>query len=342
MFKNGRWMFGCGQELTASNNTTDDGFGNRVSINLRISNNDALSNLDGLEKITSVRSLEIMDNEMLTSISGLYGLNTITGSSFAGDIDIANNPNLVTLHGLHNIQSIGGDLTINNNGALNTCHYPSICNFLTAGTGNINIQNNAPASDCFDQAAVDAACDAPIALALALLKLEASMHEKHVKLLWETPSEQNIDGFEIQRSSDGKDWSAIGWQDSKHFTNGKSTYTFSDYQPLSPFNYYRLKQIDNNGKFEFSNVVQVEWKETREAALLLFPNPTEDKLQIAIPENIATTDVMKVQVFNALGQMVLETILIEPVLEVKGLTNGIYWLQMEVGSLNFKASFVKN
>ncbi len=86
-------------------------------------------------------------------------------------------------------------------------------------------------------------------LPLKLLSFTAIKEGKNNLLQWQTAQEINLDRFEIERSSNGRDYSSIG-----KVNSGLSNYTFTDNTALSGVNYYRVKMIDKDGKFEYSLV----------------------------------------------------------------------------------------
>ncbi|HLG35896.1 MAG TPA: T9SS type A sorting domain-containing protein [Bacteroidia bacterium] len=76
-------------------------------------------------------------------------------------------------------------------------------------------------------------------------------------LHWSTASEINNDYFIVERSADGIDFENIGTVDGHGNSNQPLNYFFDDVQPASGINYYRLKQIDYDGKFEYSKIIAV-------------------------------------------------------------------------------------
>ena len=80
----------------------------------------------------------------------------------------------------------------------------------------------------------------------------------HVKLEWETVSEINNERFEIERSSDGTNWDIIGTVNGNGTTNESLKYSYSDRFPLQGLSYYRFRQIDYDGKWEYSDIVVVK------------------------------------------------------------------------------------
>jgi trimeric autotransporter adhesin len=105
------------------------------------------------------------------------------------------------------------------------------------------------------------------------------------KLFWNTSTETNNKGFELERSSDGISFTKITFVASKA-NGGNSTsalsYIYDDVRPMSGANYYRLKQIDNDGKFSYSNVVLLIRKLTEITLTGVYPNPTTRELNVKI------------------------------------------------------------
>jgi len=77
-------------------------------------------------------------------------------------------------------------------------------------------------------------------------------------LTWQTATEKNNEGFEIEHSIDGRTWDNIGFTYGNGTSNELNSYEFIHELPVSGINYYRLKQIDFDGQFEYSHIVNVE------------------------------------------------------------------------------------
>ncbi|MFN4007018.1 MAG: T9SS type A sorting domain-containing protein [Chitinophagaceae bacterium] len=103
-------------------------------------------------------------------------------------------------------------------------------------------------------------------------------------LQWITSTEANNLGFEIERSADGRNFTKVGYVASSA-TNGNSTqpisYNFTDALPLTGNNYYRLKQVDKDGKTSFSNIALVKGNFGKELTLTaVYPNPATTTLNV--------------------------------------------------------------
>lgn len=135
-------------------------------------------------------------------------------------------------------------------------------------------------------------------LPIELLYFQGRLQENNEVLLeWETSSEQNNEGFEIQKMNATGDWEKIGWIEGAGTTFEQQQYNCVDKNPEDGLNYYRLKQIDFDGSFEFSNMVAIE-VENRISKLKIFPNPTIGLLNFSKPLK------GKIIVRNILGQIV--------------------------------------
>jgi hypothetical protein len=110
--------------------------------------NDALTNLAGLDNVTSIGgSLEIYDNVALASLAGLNNLTSVGEHLIIGEhffMGCAGNPALNDIYSLENLESINGELRIECNESLSTCHIESICAYLANPNGEIQIDDNAP------------------------------------------------------------------------------------------------------------------------------------------------------------------------------------------------------
>ncbi len=129
------------------------------------------------------------------------------------------------------------------------------------------------------------------------------------RLFWTTASETNNKGFELQRSIDGTNFSALSFVATKSDNGNSNTqlnYDFTDNNPFATTNYYRLKQTDKDGKFIYSNVVLLKGGRNNGALTIssLYPNPAVNNLKLAIasPTNSKVTMVIT----DLAGKIVLQ------------------------------------
>lgn len=171
-----------------------------------------------------------------------------------------------------------------------------------------------------------------------LTSFSADVVNSDVLLKWETATELNNSGFEIERSRDKTIFSTIGFTKGKGSSTEKTGYSFVDINPSSGNYYYRLKQVDFNGEFEYSKVIEVLVEAPVQYALLQnHPNPFNPStiITFSVPER---TDV-SLKIFDILGNEI--TTLLKAELnagkhEVEfnagNLANGVYFYEMKTNS----------
>jgi hypothetical protein len=101
-------------------------------------------------------------------------------------------------------------------------------------------------------------------------------------LEWHTASELNNDHFELQRMTDDGDFASIGTIKGAGTTTQEQAYTFDDNNPLSGVNYYRLKQVDIDGNFAYSDIVAITTPANGSLSISIFPNPAKNYVNISV------------------------------------------------------------
>lgn len=129
---------------------------------------------------------------------------------------------------------------------------------------------------------VDTTCLLPISLPVELTSFsgEYNPKDKTNDLKWSTASEINNDYFLIERRTEEGLFETVGRVEGNGSTQLQSTYAFKDDRIKSVFNYYRLKQVDFDGKFEYSDIITVKssLKQLQEAILLRSLESNSDRL----------------------------------------------------------------
>lgn len=141
-------------------------------------------------------------------------------------------------------------------------------------------------------------------LPVELTSFTASVRNNVVNLNWETATEVDNYGFEIERKDKHSNWTKIGFVEGHFTSNSPKYYTFSDKPSGSSKFSYRLKQIDNDGKFEYSGIVEVDLSGMlpKDIEIKNFPNPfnPETNINIKLPETGQTT----VELYNSTGEKI--------------------------------------
>lgn len=136
-------------------------------------------------------------------------------------------------------------------------------------------------------------------LPLNLVDFSAKSEKDKVYLNWITENEINTAYFIVQKSVNGTEYENIGQVKAANNTS-KSNYSFTDEKPQTGVSYYRLKQVDTDGKFTYSKVVSVN--RTIAENITLFPNPASNYLVI----KGTSTERLDVKVYSATGQLMLK------------------------------------
>lgn len=161
-----------------------------------------------------------------------------------------------------------------------------------------------------------------IALPIELLDFHAFATPSGVKVTWETATEINNDYFEVLRSADNQNWETLTTVPGQGNSRARTTYAWMDESPLQGSNYYRLKQVDFDGKSEsFSSIAVMNQPDADGLAVpSIFPNPTRGVLQLVTPE------AGEVRVFDLSGNLVWVQTVAKGgnVLDVSNLPKGVY------------------
>ena len=102
------------------------------------------------------------------------------------------------------------------------------------------------------------------------------------QLSWKTLSEINNKGFAVERSADGITWNQLQFVNASTSGSNGASYSATDNSPLSGVNYYRLKQVDNDGKFTYSSTASVNFGSTDVVGFSFYPNPAKSQINVAL------------------------------------------------------------
>lgn len=191
------------------------------------------------------------------------------GSSLiiTGNLINNNNSNQVTINGGI---SVGGNFDGGNGSAILGAGTMSVTGTATT-TGSATVfGSNGSCSGC------EISPSNP--LPVELLFFNASSLSNSVFLEWSTAAEFNSDHFIVQRSADGHIYENITQLDAAGNSNTVINYSADDKEPYSGVSFYRLKQVDNDGKFKFSDIVVVKFQQND--LIAVYPNPTSGAFNV--------------------------------------------------------------
>ena len=142
-------------------------------------------------------------------------------------------------------------------------------------------------------------------LPVELSNFNATRQNDSAILSWQTLSEVNNRGFEIQKSVRHNQFETIGYVRGHGNSNEPVAYNFTDEKFLTSC-YYKLKQIDFDGRFSFSRVISLKRSESRSGQFIVSPNPVRQKLNITTSYPVKTGAV-EVQLLSIHGKKILQS-----------------------------------
>jgi Secretion system C-terminal sorting domain len=166
----------------------------------------------------------------------------------------------------------------------------------------------------------------PAAIPVELTDFKAKLQNNTTLLTWQTASERNNKAFDIERSNNGTAFQTIGTVKGNGTTSAPSDYTFTDENPVNGVNYYRLKQVDNDGKTTQSKVVSVVLSKN---GFVLHNTLVHDVLNITVSDDAEGP----LSIFNVSGQLILKTTIKgNQQLNLSALASGMYIVRTETGA----------
>jgi hypothetical protein len=187
------------------------------------------------------------------------------------------------------------------------------------------------------------------ALPVKIMYVNAAPAAQNIVVTWATALEINNNGFDVEKSVDGVNFTKIGWVNGHDNSTTQQNYSFTDVnvQPNVVY-YYRLNQVNNNGDGTLSNLAWAEVTGTNADVTFSIsepmPNPASVSSKFEITSSISQP--LSVKLFNMMGQMVCE----QPYnlnagdntvnLNVQPLANGTYSAVIEAGGKSFSKMIV--
>ena len=181
------------------------------------------------------------------------------------------------------------------------------------------------------------------ALPVELTSFTATAKSSSVELNWQTATEVNSYGFEIQRIRNEelgiRNWEKIGFVQGSGNSNSPKEYSFVDSNPATEKSFYRLKMIDIDGSFEYSDIVEVSFNLTLSTFELFqnYPNPFNP--ETVITYQLPVSSFVTLRVFDVLGKEVVT--LVNEVkdagqhkikFDASKISSGVYFYSLQTGS----------
>ena len=166
-----------------------------------------------------------------------------------------------------------------------------------------------------------------VVLPVTLLEFTAIAEDKKVITNWNTAQEINLKHFIVEHSIDGIRFNAVGTVNAQGSGASTNSYEFVHNNPASGSNYYRLKQVDNDGSFTYSPVIRINFNAGSRPPIA-YPNPVKNILTLSIPYELFNLENYQVVIRDAKNALVKKQNLTQSTSQIKldNLASGTYWL----------------
>ncbi|HEY8893283.1 MAG TPA: T9SS type A sorting domain-containing protein [Niastella sp.] len=179
----------------------------------------------------------------------------------------------------------------------------------------------------------------PVKLTSFIGRLET---ETSADLTWTSAVEFDSYQYQVERSADGKNYVKVGTINAAGASNEIIKYQFKDVLPGSGAYYYRLKQVDIDGKFEYSKSVYINSKKGSGIVTSVFPNPFKNEIQLVGATSADLNTPGNVQLYTLAGQRMNFRIIGANAISIaENAPKGIYILKIKNGSTSQQFKLVK-
>ena len=187
------------------------------------------------------------------------------------------------------------------------------------------------------------------ALPVELIAFFGKHNEKENRndLTWVTASEVNNDYFEVLRSIDGVNFEMTGKVKGGGTSTKELTYRFADNDmiPNVDLYYYQLRQVDFDGRYELSDVIEIRVNSKVERNAIVYPNPVSEIVNVDV--NGLKGDNVDIKLFDYTGKLVsklyngeLSDVITQYRLDISNLVSGIYMMSIQVGDKNIQQRLI--
>ncbi len=175
-------------------------------------------------------------------------------------------------------------------------------------------------------------------LPVELSSFTSEVIDENVLLEWITKTEVNNYGFNVERKSDNSDWKILKFIEGYGNSNSPKTYNYVDKIPIGGTNFkYRLKQIDTDGKFQYSNEIEVNIIPHTYSLFQNFPNPFNPVTTIRY--GLPRSEEVLLTVYNITGERVKNLVnekqragKYEVMFDASNLASGLYFYQLKTNN----------
>lgn len=187
--------------------------------------------------------------------------------------------------------------------------------------------------------------DVTAALPISLVSFKGIISNGIAKLQWITSNENNILNYEIEKNVTGNNWTTAGTTEPVSISQLQNTYSFTDKDPYSGKSYYRLKIIDKNLSFKYSDVISLYNSNPEKPKITIRPSLTDMKQSSIVIKGIVFSQNEKIllKVFNSNGALVIKKLCTaqeQLPLDLHNLSGGMYVVATEIKGIKYSLPFI--
>ena len=210
----------------------------------------------------------------------------------------------------------------------------TVCQTCNGGTAQcVNLPNSTPCSG--GGICLNGVCQT---LPVELVSFICEELDSKILLTWHTASETQNDYFLVQHSTDGISFRELARIPGSGNSQMENHYEYPHEIPSPGTNYYRLKQVDFDGRFEYSHIVSL--KMHAEEGIQVYPNPFSGEFQIDINSE---QDELPARIYDAAGRSVWQGMLHNrrQIMELPGVQSGMFWLEVDFDNRTERVKVLK-
>jgi hypothetical protein len=163
-------------------------------------------------------------------------------------------------------------------------------------------------------------------LPIILEYFQAELNNNEVELTWKTTAESNNDFFTIERSNNGIDFTVVTTIEGAGNSSESHFYSYTDANILNGISYYRLRQTDFDGKFEYFDIVSINRASKTESNVDVYPNPNDGNFSVSRNSDETTP----YSILDPSGRIVTNGTLnsFESNIDISNMPKGVYFLKV--------------
>lgn len=185
-------------------------------------------------------------------------------------------------------------------------------------------------------------------LPIELTRFEGECNKNKVVLFWQTATETNNHYFIIERSDDGRKFQSIGTLYGAGNSSSARNYAFTDEEDFAGLTYYRLQQVDFDGKSSFSEIIAVDHSCVKkgDVGISVYPNPASDVFVLEL--KLLEKSEVSVEIYSGIGKLEkpISAVSFQPGIqtlqvETEGLLPGVHFIKLSVNKQDYFRRFIK-